>query len=167
MGQALNRRKGHEGSVWEHPYQCTMIEDGRHLLNCLRYVDLNMVCARAVAHPDVWRWCGYDELCDTRKRYRILDLEGLAERLNLASVGALRELHRERVADSLQHRSLAREPHWTESLAVGDAAFVATAQTLYGRQRTAFQCSHLEAPGAESDTYVLRETGTAYTPTLP
>ncbi len=80
VGQALNRRKGHEGSVWEHPYHCTMIEDGRHLLNCLRYVDLNMVRAGAVANPDAWRWCGYDELCGMRKRYRILDLQGLAER---------------------------------------------------------------------------------------
>lgn len=165
-GQALNRRKGHEGSVWEHPYQCTMIEDGRHLLNCLRYVDLNMVRAGAVAHPNAWRWCGYDELCGVRKRYRILDLEGLAEHLNLDGVETLRELHRERVADSLQRRTLVREPHWTEGLAVGDAAFVAMAQALYGRQRTDFQCSHVEAPGAESDTYVLRETGTAYTPIL-
>ena len=143
-----------------------MIEDGRHLLNCLRYVDLNMVRAGAVPHPDMWRWCGYDELCGTRKRYRILDLEGLAERLELASVDELRELHRERVADSLERRALAREPHWTEALAVGDEAFVARAQAIYGKQRAAFQWSHLEALGAEPDTYVLREATTAYTPTL-
>ena len=167
VGQALNRRKGHEGSVWEHPYQCTMIEDGRHLLNCLRYVDLNMVRAGAVAHPDAWRWCGYDELCGRRKRYRILDLEGLAERLNLASVDALREVHRERVAVSLQCRALAREPHWTEGLAVGDAAFVATAQATYGGQRKAFQWSYVEVPGSESAVCVLRETATAYEATLP
>lgn len=43
VGQTLNKRKGPEGSVWERPCQCTMVEDGRHLLNCLRYVDLNMV----------------------------------------------------------------------------------------------------------------------------
>lgn len=167
VGQALNRRKGHEGSVWEHPYQCTMIEDGRHLLNCLRYVDLNMVRAGVVAHPAAWRWCGYDELCGTRKRYCILDLEGLAERLELASVDALRELHRERVADSLLRRTLAREPHWTEGLAVGDAAFVDAAQAAYGGQRTAFQRSLLDASGLESGACVLRENSAAYAATLP
>lgn len=167
VGQALNRKKGREGAVWEHPYQCTMVEDGRHLLNCLRYVDLNMVRAGAVAHPDEWRWCGYDELCGTRKRYCILDLEGLAKRLDLADVGALRELHRERVADSLQRQALAREPHWTEGLAVGDATFIATAQALYSKQRTAFQYSHLETSGAAPGVYVLREASTAYTTILP
>ena len=34
--QQLNRRKEHDGSVWEHPYRCTIIQDGRHLMNCLR-----------------------------------------------------------------------------------------------------------------------------------
>jgi len=62
FAQHLNRRKGFEGSVWEHPYQCTIIQDGQHLLRCLRYVDLNMVRAGVVTHPAQWRWCGYDEL---------------------------------------------------------------------------------------------------------
>jgi len=29
-----NLRKGRTGSMWQHPYHCTMVEDGRHLLNC-------------------------------------------------------------------------------------------------------------------------------------
>ena len=62
VGRSLNRRKGHDGSVWEHPYLCTMIEDGQHLLNCLRYVDLNMVRAGVVPYPVAWRWRGHDEL---------------------------------------------------------------------------------------------------------
>ena len=75
--QAYHRRKGGEGSVWEHPYQCTRVENGRHLLNCLRYVDLNMVRAGVVSHPREWRWCGYDELTGTRKWYRIIDRDCL------------------------------------------------------------------------------------------
>ena len=77
VARHLNRRKEHEGSVWEHPYQCTMIEDGKHLLNCLRYVDMNMVRAGIVEHPRDWRWCGYDELVGIRKRYRLIDIAGL------------------------------------------------------------------------------------------
>jgi hypothetical protein len=66
------------------------------------------------------------------------------------------------VAESLQRQALARESHWTEALAVGDAAFVAAAQAAYGGQRTDFQRSPLVAPGSASDAYVLRETGAAY-----
>ena len=66
VAQTGNRRKGREGSVWEHPYQCTRIQSGAHLLNCLQYVDLNMVRAGKVEHPSQWRWCGFDELTGTR-----------------------------------------------------------------------------------------------------
>ena len=75
--QDRNRRKGHDGAVWEHPYRCTRVQDGRHLRNCLRYVDLNMVRAGKVAHPRDWRWCGHDELIGKRKRYRIVDIDRL------------------------------------------------------------------------------------------
>jgi len=43
VAQTRNQRKDRDGSLWEHPYQCTRVQDGCHLLNCLRYVDLNMV----------------------------------------------------------------------------------------------------------------------------
>jgi len=32
FAQHLNGRKGLEGSVWEHLYQCTIIQDGQHLI---------------------------------------------------------------------------------------------------------------------------------------
>ena len=43
------------GSLWEHPYQCAVIEDSQHLLNCLCYADLNMVRAGVVSHSYEWR----------------------------------------------------------------------------------------------------------------
>lgn len=162
VGQALNRKKGHEGSVWEHPYQCTMVEHGPHLLNCLRYVDLNMVRAGIVKDPALWRWCGYDETCGERQRNRILDLDGLAARLGLDSVAALRALHRERVAESIRSHAVAREPHWTEGVAVGSEAFVADAQATLKGSRRIFSCSPLEVPGDAPSGYVLREASAPY-----
>jgi len=47
-----NSRKRHEGSVWEHPYQCTLVQSGEHLMNCIRYVSLNMVRAGVVCRAD-------------------------------------------------------------------------------------------------------------------
>ena len=86
VAQHFNKRKEREGSVWEHPYQCTMIENGRHLLNCLSYIDLNMVRAGVVSHPEQWRWCGYDELSGVRKRYRILNIDRLLKSLGIVIV---------------------------------------------------------------------------------
>ena len=83
FAQQWNRRKSHEGSVWEHPYHCTIIQDGRHLLNCLRYVHLNMVRTGVVNHPSQWRWSGHDELTGTRSRYRILDVDRLLYSLDM------------------------------------------------------------------------------------
>jgi putative transposase len=51
-----NLRKGRSGSMWEHPFHCTVVEDGRHLLNCLVYISLNMV--RAVRRQLVRRSLG-------------------------------------------------------------------------------------------------------------
>jgi putative transposase len=45
---------------------------GQHLLNCLCSVDLNMVRAGVVSHPQEWRWCEYDELAGSRQRYRLV-----------------------------------------------------------------------------------------------
>jgi hypothetical protein len=42
--------------MWEHPFHCTVVEDGRHLLNCLVYISLNMV--RAVRRQLVRRSLG-------------------------------------------------------------------------------------------------------------
>ncbi|MFW5871367.1 MAG: transposase [Verrucomicrobiota bacterium] len=68
FAQQLDRRKRRDGSVREHPCQCAIIEDGQHLLNCLRYVSLNMVRARVGEHSAQWRWCSHDELMEQRFR---------------------------------------------------------------------------------------------------
>jgi len=124
FAQHLNRRKGFEGSVWEHPYQCTIIQDGQHLLRCLRYVDLNMVRAGVVTHPTQWRWCGYDELVGHRKRYRLLDFDRLLESLGVSTLREYRLLQEQGIEDAIQRRELERQAVWTEALAVGNQQFV-------------------------------------------
>lgn len=151
----LNKRKGHEGSVWEHPYQCTLIQDGRHLMNCLRYVHLNMFRAGVVPHPQQWRWCGYDELTGQRQRYRILDIDRLLLHTGLSSAAELARVHAQSVWERIQQLKQEREPYWTEALAVGDEAFVRQAQSIYV-QRQKFIVSKL-ADAGESDTWWIRE----------
>jgi putative transposase len=137
-----------------------MVESGAHLLRCLCYVDLNMVRTGKVGHPREWRWCGYDELTGRRARYRILDVERLTERLGLNGVDELALLHARGVEEQIQRRELAREGHWTESLAVGSEAFVASVEALYTRRRQ-FVRSQVSVEGAES-RWAVKETPASY-----
>ena len=79
-----NTRKERVGSMWERPYQCTVVQDGAHLLNCICYAHLNMVRARVVAHPSEWRWCGHDEVPGKYTRRRRLIMAEASD----ASLGA-------------------------------------------------------------------------------
>ena len=53
-GQEYNQRKGRKGAFWEDRYHATAVETDRHLLQCVVYIDLNMVRASIVAHPIEW-----------------------------------------------------------------------------------------------------------------
>ncbi len=158
-GQQYNRRKGTSGAFWEDTYQCTVIENGRHLWNCLLYVELNMVRAGAVTHPAEWRWSGYAELTGQRQRFRILSLERLLESLGGGSLGGLRASLAASLAERLAG-SREREPHWTESLAVGSRGFVSAMECQYGH-RSRFI---LEQRGTTPDgeTWAVRESPEAY-----
>jgi putative transposase len=160
VGQTLNIRKGHEGSVWEHPYQCTMVEDGQHLLNCLRYVDMNMVRAGVVNHPQDWRWCGYDELTGQRKRYRIIDVDRLLQSLDLPDAASLERLHRRGVDTQVERGDLSRRPHWTEAVAIGGQEFVAQAEKVNTYRRRFTQYSVTEE--GQPSTWVIKEAGSSY-----
>jgi putative transposase len=79
FAQAYNIRKKRSGAFWGDRYHATLVESDRHLWNCLRYIDLNMVRAGAVKHPRDWAWCGYHELVGLRTRYRLIDRARLLE----------------------------------------------------------------------------------------
>jgi putative transposase len=159
FARQLNRRKGHEGSVWEHPYRCTIVQDGRHLLNCLRYVSLNMVRAGVVQHPSEWRWCGHDELMGTRTRYRIIDIQRLLVSLDIDGVEDFRRLYGNGIEEALNQGQLAREAMWSEAVAVGNREFV---------HEMAASCSNRSAFNYEEtgdqDTWSVREDGASYSP---
>ena len=120
----FNRRKRRSGAFWEDRYHCTMVEDGEHLWNCILYVDLNMVRAGVVSHPDEWPWCGYKELVGEKFRYRLLDVERLLALLGAPDPESFRREYRERIQQAISEKNLKREKCWTESIAVGTEAYV-------------------------------------------
>lgn len=156
FAEYYNRRKQRSGAFWNGRYHATMIDSDDHLWNCMKYIDLNMVRAGVVSHPDEWAWCGYDELVGTRKRYRLLDMD----RVLLGAGGWLAKdftrNYRAVVAQDIERGRLMREPIWTESIAVGSEAYVSrVAADIHTRQK-------LEQYKGSGGRWALRESAEPY-----
>ena len=90
-GQGYNQRKSRKGAFWEDRYHATAVETDSHLIQCLIYVDLNMIRAGVVSHPSEWPFCGYNEIQNPRQRHSIIDHESLMDLLETQSIGDLKE----------------------------------------------------------------------------
>src|SRR4030043_2134088 len=90
-GQEFNQRKSRKGAYWEDRYHATAVETDRHLIQCLVYMDLNMVRAGVGTHPSEWAFSGYNEIQAPRERYALIDYEGLARLLDIGSMPGLAE----------------------------------------------------------------------------
>ena len=90
-----------------------------------------------VRHPREWKWCGYDELIGTRKRYTVLSMDKVVE---LVGGGDREQFARDYAAaleEALDRGGLRREPHWTEAIAVGSKEYVTRIEEqIKGRIRT-------------------------------
>ncbi|MCK7504600.1 MAG: transposase [Desulfobacterales bacterium] len=78
-GQEFNQRKKRKGAYWEDRYHATAVETDSHLIQCLLYIDLNMVRAGAVRHPSEWPFSGYNEIQETPGAICIGRLRGVRE----------------------------------------------------------------------------------------
>jgi REP element-mobilizing transposase RayT len=72
-GQEYNQRKNRKGAFWEDRYHATAVEADFHLIQCMIYIDLNMVRAGVVNHPSEWPFSGYNEIQNPRQRYSLID----------------------------------------------------------------------------------------------
>ena len=151
FAQNYNRRKHRSGAFWSDRYHATIIEDGPHLWNCMVYIDLNMVRAGIVAHPAEWRWCSYGEWMGQRRRYGVVDFKECLQILGGTTLEQFRDNYQALIQTRLAKDVMAREPQWTESIAVGSRAFV----EAIGQQVTHRQQLHYAAVG--ENAWVLRE----------
>ena len=135
-----------------------VVDSEAHLWNCLVYLDLNMVRARAVRHPSEWRCAGYNEIQNPRSRYRVLDLDRLADLTGCATLGALQTQHRDRVEAALDSSDLMRDSRWTEAIAVGGEQFVDGVRARLGISKL----ERIQSGGKHG--LVLLEDSEAYVP---
>jgi hypothetical protein len=124
FAEDYNRRHGRSGAFWSDRFHCTMVEGDEYALNCIKYIDLNMVRAGVIRHPSEWRWCGYDELVGVRQRYRLIDMERLLYWFNGLTKQQWMNEYRLEIDEAIAQKLSQRDPVWTESIAVGSEEFV-------------------------------------------
>jgi len=154
--QEYNKRKNRRGAFWEDRYHATAVETGEHLARCLVYIDLNMVRANAISHPSEWADSGYQDIQHPVKRYRVIDLQELANLFNCSSVTDFQQLHRQWVEEALCDQRSSRDSRWSEGLAIGSEEYVDSLKrqlSLRSRYRHKYRAKN---------AFVLQEANLSY-----
>jgi putative transposase len=130
--QEYNQRKRRKGAFWEDRYHATAVQTGQHLVQCIIYMDLNMVRAGVVKHPSEWPHSGYGEIQNAPERYRLIDRERLVQLLGAGDSDQLSLSHRSWVEEALKTEEKSREKRWSESIAVGSLSFIEEVKAQLG-----------------------------------
>jgi len=154
--QAYNLRKKRKGAYWEDRYHATAIESDQHLFQCLVYIDMNMVRAGVVNHPDEWKHSGYHEIQIPPERYAIIDHHVLVELGGFQNLASLQQTHRGWINTQIKQSNLQRQPCWTDGVAVGSEHYVKNVKDALGVRASSKKCQ------AQNDHYILKEPETAY-----
>ena len=155
-GQEFNNRKKRKGAFWEDRYHATAIQTGEHLLRCLVYVDLNMVRAGIVSHPEQWSHGGYNEIQHPRRKNILIDYETLSRLSGFDNFASFQSAHRRWVQSALSDAEVKREDCWTQSIATGNRLFVEAVK----RQMRSFAIGRRIRKKAEG--FELRESQSLY-----
>ena len=155
-GQEYNQRKKRKGAFWEDRYHATAIETGEHLLRCIVYVDLNMVRAGVVNHPEDWPHGGYNEIQRPRRRNVLIDYETLSHLSGFSNFEDFQSSHRRWVQSELSDGELKRDDSWVQSLATGSQSFVEAVK----KQLHAFAIDR--SVRKKADGFELRELQSPY-----
>ena len=123
-GQEYNQRKRRNGAFWEDRYHATAIQTNEHLIRCIAYIDLNMVRAGVVKHPNEWSHSGYNEIQKPKQRYGIIDFKSYMGLVQIKTPEELKQSHQQWIEEALKQSTIVRESKWTQSIAVGDKPFL-------------------------------------------
>lgn len=157
-GQRYNRRKRRRGAYWEDRYHATAVDNDSHFLQCVAYIDLNMVRAGVVDYPSGWKFCGFNEIRNIPRRKSLLDYDSLIQLFGAKDISSLQRKHRELIEETLSKKDFARQAKWTESIAVGRREFIEKIKT-----RLRVRAKGREVVGSLGG-FELREDGYLYCP---
>ncbi len=125
VAQEFNIKNERRGSFWEDRYHATAVQSNLHLIRCMVYIDMNMVRAGVIKHPQEWQPCGYHELKSGRKDNNLIDLNYIEQLLGM-DYENFKEIHNYLCEDYLDRQNFQREKSWTKGIAVGNRDFVTT-----------------------------------------
>ena len=57
--QYINLKYKRTGTLWEGRHRSSLVQTGRYLLACMRYIELNPVRAGMVGRPEEYKWSSY------------------------------------------------------------------------------------------------------------
>ena len=72
----------------------------------------------------MWQFCGYNEIQDPPRRYRIIDLESTVRLMGCTDLLDLQSAHKRWIEASLRLGEPETEGHWTESIAAGSKSII-------------------------------------------
>lgn len=132
--QEYNQRKKRSGAFWEDRYHATAVETGMHLIQCMLYIDLNMVRAGVVQSPEEWPFGGYHEIQSHRQRYNLIDYTLLMRFIGTGDRQSLKILYKKWITEALESKCLKRENRWTQSIAVGSEGYIQNIKAKLGKR---------------------------------
>ena len=103
--QALNRRHGKVGHVFQGRYKAILIEKAAYWLEVSRYVVLNPVRAGIVKEPGRWKWSSYNATVGVESAPGWLEVDGLLAQFN-DTRGVARRQYRRFVNDGIGRESV-------------------------------------------------------------
>jgi len=108
------------GHFWQERFKSFLIQEGRYLLECGRYIELNPVRAGILEEPKLYSWSSYRTYAEG-ERNNLIDLS--PEYLGLSDSTTVRqEKYREFVRDGLKERR--REERYFREGVFGSREFV-------------------------------------------
>lgn len=57
--QYINKKYNRTGTLWEERHRASLVQEGKYLLACYRYIELNPVRADMVRRPEEYCWSSY------------------------------------------------------------------------------------------------------------
>jgi putative transposase len=93
---------------------------------------MNMFRAGVVGHPSEWAFSGYNEIQAPHECYALIDYEVVRKLLNFRGMDEFAAAYRVWIQEAVSKGKHFGEGKWTESIAVGSAAFVTATKDKLG-----------------------------------
>ena len=149
-----NKRNNRRGAYWEDRYHATAVDTDSHLLECAIYMDLNMVRAGVVKHPEEWEFCGYQEISGIKKQNTLIDQNLLCEYFCIKDLNNLCPFYKAIIEKRIVQASFERENRWTDAIAVGSIEYVEAF-----KQNLGIKANHriIKYTGVNQNSYQIKE----------